>query len=466
MGAFLEEHFGDDLPAVEVSRVAFEEISFGRLLEPDANFYQTSAKVNTHLSSIVVSISLFDGDKMLFACSGIPLPCGRCRENLARFVTSAYFVKEFNDKRNRDDNLRVKVRLPDKTIATGFLGLYDNDIAIVTCLGLHDVRHIDFKESPDIPDAMDVLAAGRAFYSGNLMAMDGSLCREDDTWAPFTQDISKAVLGGPLLGKDGGLLGMNFRVNDDKIVTYGFLPNASLHQRLKHFGILEPKHLHFRGYSLPPGVSSIVPSGFLKTIYWLRSWGYPMPPPLVLEFNGELCNKFQGRFGDLLAWRWYPFRDPSGCRKEGVWEKLPKQVVKVISRRVVSLTSLKNHVKTFACTGLFIKLPGYTANRTVILTSANLVNPRDEDDIDSTLRIEVFLPPNQRGIGTLEFYDLNYNIAIVSLNKNFNSVRPQDIFSNTLQNLSGKVVAVGREVIHGPLMGTFGGVIHPKVQVS
>ena len=81
-----------------------------------------------------------------------------------------------------------------------------------------------------------------------------------------------------------------------------------------------PKELHFRDYSLPEGVSSVVPSGvnnlashhckcylltivcrilcvvirsthinhlvasgFMKTSYTLRSLGYPMPPPLVLE---------------------------------------------------------------------------------------------------------------------------------------------------------------------------------------
>jgi len=76
------------------------------------------------------------------------------------------------------------------------------------------------------------------------------------------------------------------------------------------FRYSNPKELHFRDYSLPEGVSSVVPSGFMKTSYTLRSLGYPMPPPLVLEFNGELLNQFEDRFGELRAWKGYPFGAP------------------------------------------------------------------------------------------------------------------------------------------------------------
>lgn len=44
---------------------------------------------------------------MLFACSGITLPPGSSIQDLTRFVTSACLVREFNDKRNRNDDLRV-----------------------------------------------------------------------------------------------------------------------------------------------------------------------------------------------------------------------------------------------------------------------------------------------------------------------------------------------------------------------
>jgi hypothetical protein len=44
---------------------------------------------------------------MLFACSGIPIPHGRTRQSLTRFVTSAHLVTQFNENRNKDDKLRV-----------------------------------------------------------------------------------------------------------------------------------------------------------------------------------------------------------------------------------------------------------------------------------------------------------------------------------------------------------------------
>lgn len=42
-----------------------------------------------------------------FVCSGIALPRGTARLDLTRFVTSAYLVRVFNERRNRDDKLRV-----------------------------------------------------------------------------------------------------------------------------------------------------------------------------------------------------------------------------------------------------------------------------------------------------------------------------------------------------------------------
>uniref|UniRef100_A0A0E0R0B6 Uncharacterized protein n=1 Tax=Oryza rufipogon TaxID=4529 RepID=A0A0E0R0B6_ORYRU len=399
--AIEEERFGEGLCDREVSTIAFKEESFGHIVEPSQQTYRTSASDDLDLSDIVVSLALFDGDKMLFAFSGIPLPSRRSREELTSFVTSADLARAFNEHRNRDDNLTVAVRLPDNTTTDGFLGLYDHDIVIVTCLGLEEVSPIDFNGTPACPDGSPLLAAGRAFKSGNLMAMSGSV-HSGNTWVPDSQDISKAVLRGPLLGKDNIFLGMNFSIydDDDRTVKYAFLPMELLHERLKHFGILDPKHLHFRGYSLPKGVKSIVPSGFMKTIYRLKSFGYPMPPPLVLE----------------------------------------------------------RLVRSFACTGLIINWHGSKALRPVILTSASLIS-HNKDKIDSNLKIEVFLPPNQRGSGILEFYSLNYNIAIVSLKRNFNAVRPENIFSGTVEMPSEKVVAIGRDVTLGPLMATIGKVI-------
>jgi len=170
-----------------------------------------------------------------------------------------------------------------------------------------------------------------------------------------------------------------------------------------------------------------------------------------------LLNQFEERFGELLAWKGFPYGHQTSFPLERVWDRLPKKVVEDISRCVVSLTSFKGNVRSFVCTGLLIKWHGSKATRTVILTSASLVRDHhNEDVIDKTLTIEVFLPPNQRGSGTLEFYNLSYNIAIVSVKKNFNAVRKEDIFSKTAQKPTEKVVAIGRDALYGPLMATIG----------
>jgi hypothetical protein len=44
---------------------------------------------------------------MLFACSGIPLPGGRSKLQITRYVTSARLAREYKCKSYRDDKLRV-----------------------------------------------------------------------------------------------------------------------------------------------------------------------------------------------------------------------------------------------------------------------------------------------------------------------------------------------------------------------
>jgi len=109
-----EEDLFFKLPDRVVPGTTFEEKSFGYSVPSDQKIYQD-------LSSMVVSLALFDGDKMLFACSGIPLPRGNSKLHLTRFVTSAHLVEEFNKNRYKDDQLRVEVCLPDRRTINGFL---------------------------------------------------------------------------------------------------------------------------------------------------------------------------------------------------------------------------------------------------------------------------------------------------------------------------------------------------------
>jgi hypothetical protein len=88
------------------------------------------------------------------------------------------------------------VRLPDNTATDGFLGLYDKDIAVVTCLDFLEVCPIDLDHKAKPFPGGCLKAAGRAFNSGSLMAMRGSLYQKRpleprNTWVSDSQDISK-----------------------------------------------------------------------------------------------------------------------------------------------------------------------------------------------------------------------------------------------------------------------------------
>lgn len=74
--------------------------------------------------------------------------------------------------------------------------------------------------------------------------------------------------------------------------------------------------------------------------------------------NGELLNHFEERFGELLAWKGYPYGDPAKSCRNRVWYQLPKEVATNISRRVVSLASFNgdfdsNMFITFLCNFTF-----------------------------------------------------------------------------------------------------------------
>ena len=91
-------------------------------------------------------------------------------------------------------SLQIEVRLPDRRTIDGLLGLYDDDIAIVTSLGLQFAVHpvdLDLEATVVGPDD-SVLSVGRAFKSGSLMTMDllgGDMV--NNTWFVDGQNYSE-----------------------------------------------------------------------------------------------------------------------------------------------------------------------------------------------------------------------------------------------------------------------------------
>ncbi|GJN22177.1 hypothetical protein PR202_gb09721 [Eleusine coracana subsp. coracana] len=103
------------------------------------------------------------------------------------------------DWKERHCRARVEVRLPHNETVAGFLGLYDEDIAIVTSLCLLDLHPVDLDHPVALPlqekqvsDDDHVLAIGCLFKSGTLRATGGSLHREQpDTWVPDAKYLSE-----------------------------------------------------------------------------------------------------------------------------------------------------------------------------------------------------------------------------------------------------------------------------------
>jgi hypothetical protein len=62
-----------------------------------------------------------------------------------------------------------------------------------------------------------------------------------------------------------------------------------------------------------------------------------------------LRNTFEESFGEVVAWKGYPFNVQS-CNHERVWMHLPKGVLNDISRRVVSIASFHGDFYSFLFT--------------------------------------------------------------------------------------------------------------------
>ncbi|KAI4982289.1 hypothetical protein ZWY2020_022781 [Hordeum vulgare] len=237
------ERFGcRDLPVLDRS---FVEKPFG----------STATFSDDSLTSKIVSFVLYppsgrkeyDGDQMLFACSGVALQRkGMTYPVISRFVTSKRLVTECKENRNRADNLRINVRLSNNASFDGFLGLYDSEIAIVTSFRLANVRPVDLHSNID--------------WQHDLVVVD-----------------------------------------IDKVITY-FLPLAALRDRLEYlekFTYRVPTVVIARVFPLHIGVFSLVASK--RSLFCI----FPTPIRAIRIFGGKLLNTFEEDFGQLYGYKDY-----------------------------------------------------------------------------------------------------------------------------------------------------------------
>uniref|UniRef100_A0ACD5UQ64 Uncharacterized protein n=1 Tax=Avena sativa TaxID=4498 RepID=A0ACD5UQ64_AVESA len=430
-----------------------ESLVSGRFLEnsDQDDWLGLSDSPMSYLSKSVASISLYNGDTLLFSCSGIAIEREGC--HLTRFLTSASSVRALNGTNKDHDDLKIEVRHEGNEVYMGVMAEFDLDLnfAVVNVHAFLDVQVGSFQHALQIPPhGMMLVVIGRD-VSGEIISksveLDGdSRVSEDDE--DLGCKISKDWEGGPLVSVDGKVVGMNLFLTTRRAV---FLPRGTILKHLEHYWTsLEKKTSLARSktsevYRLgarPTGEKSNshpeVHGDFLnRELLDLDSMGYPKLPSSMSGAGKILVNTFEETFGDIHG--------------EGVWRTFSEGASN-INRNVVALASFNGEKRFFACTGFFIDWNGST----IILTSASLVrNSDDENKIVENLRIEVLLDSQCRE-GTLQHYSLHYNVAIVSV-KDRPALRPL----NTLLRWKkpSKVAAIGRCFKSGVLMATTGNIV-------
>lgn len=167
----------------------------------------------------------------------------------------------------------------------------------------------------------------------------------------------------------------------------------------------------------------------------LQMYDYPLP--ITLEGGMRLLYGFEEEFaGDIP-------------------DDLPLSVYSHASQCVVSLASFRGGIRVFACTGVFIKCHGNTGR---ILTSASLVRTSDDaNEIDYSLEeIKVCLPNNHSIKGTLQHYNLDCNVAVVSIRDFYCRHIAEYKAEVQVRPYMELVVAIGRVFKTGKFMATNG----------
>ncbi|KAM0896447.1 hypothetical protein ACQ4PT_023190 [Festuca glaucescens] len=161
-------------------------------------------------SKSVVALASFNDKGRHFACTGVFLDCN---ESTSTVLTSASLVRTTGDENKIIDNLRIEACLPNGKRLEGKL-LHRNlsyNVAVVS-IPIVSKNHAEISVEAT---QTEVVALGRAFKSGNLMATAGLVIGEQDKFDCrelmfSTCKITKAGIGGPLYDLDGNFIGMNF----------------------------------------------------------------------------------------------------------------------------------------------------------------------------------------------------------------------------------------------------------------
>ncbi|KAM3258688.1 hypothetical protein ACQJBY_050461 [Aegilops geniculata] len=447
----------------------------------------------TKLSPSIISLASFDGDKMHFRSTGIVLENsssgGTC------VLTSSALVSTSDKERMLTPALKIKLRLPNNEVVGGWIKHYSLPFSMVVIeTGFSpDLRAACLSKSVQVEPHSQLLAVKHCFHSGKLMdtrgePIDGPSEVDSEGFMFSTCKITTDGSGGPLVDFDGNIVGMN-DYHDQKITRY--VPTNKILECLRNLGLcvdeMENFSITFKPFSV--GFSFGVRGSLNQTgssgrsgdkrkrKYFASSIPNPQeliedgPPP---EFTVDEhkhptihpwpSSEFTKVVNDILRSDGYPLPAYAdrGMHLEGdfeeefgiaMWSEPTRKVASMKSWSVVALASFNGKERHFACTGVSIDCNESTSR---ILTSASLVRTSgDENKIVDNLRIEVCLPMEQRIIGTLQHYDLSYNVAVVGIPNSCKNHAA--LFFEEPQ--TKVVVALGRAFKSGNLMATDGSVI-------
>ncbi|XBI61951.1 hypothetical protein VPH35_042676 [Triticum aestivum] len=171
-------------------------------------------RVASSMSRVVVALASFRGEARLFACTGVFIDCNGFT---TRVLTSGNLIRSNEDESKVADNLKIEVLLPDKRHVPGMLPHYDlhYNVAIIIINKFCCTRTAIIDNKVKTGTHSEVLAIGRVYESGKLMAASGvAINKESELDCKdlriSTCQITKAGIGGPLIDSNGNFIGMNF----------------------------------------------------------------------------------------------------------------------------------------------------------------------------------------------------------------------------------------------------------------
>ncbi|CAM0948746.1 unnamed protein product [Alopecurus aequalis] len=450
----------------------------------DAGQSEEQLASNWAQSVVSLTTSSGQGGSVQPACTGIVFEHTKLR---AYLLTSLGLFRSTDDDGRISYFIKSKVRLPNNQVVKGTLVFHDlkRNLAVASVLpqaGCVRAACLDHQQQKQPEPHGQVVAVRRCFSSGKLMAATGTLASD-----PTGAYLQEAAAEGLLISSLGKVVGLNCYGKEGTT----FIPRSTM---LEFLAVFQKTGADERARSAdlrrsrasrwklkpwsPSDMSCLEGSSRMEK----KQSACHYCDPEVQSAHGD---RFKHLFRDHPSWpvrgdsvskeaarnrlrsRGYPFPLSSDCGMrllcnfeeefaEDIWSKLTKRVASDMSPSVVALASFNGDKRFFACTGIVIGCNDLT---TRVLTSASLV--RDSDDeakLADNLKIEVCLPDNEHGTGTLQHYNLRYNIAVISIMCS-HCTQTAQIYDQLQTEPRGEVVAVGRVYESGKLMATGGTLI-------